>query len=107
MDEAPQQFAIGRYRIIVICNSNLVVYFSASERQENNRTRLLTWKQGSGFKSRLISEDPNSDLETVRTIGAEEFAIAQLQRLLEETTNEMPDQILNQISGILRGHPSG
>jgi hypothetical protein len=102
MSEQIDQFILGKFTVNVVHEGEKVTYFSATEKPDTTRTRLLTWKQGVGFKTRLVTEDPQSDLETVVPIEASEFPDVELLRLLREPPAELSTELAGQIIAALR-----
>lgn len=78
------QVRLGNYVIDVAHEDDRVTFFSVAEKPAPNRTHFLMWKLGGGFTTRLVKEDPRSDLEIVKPLSPEEFPWADVLRLIHE-----------------------
>lgn len=85
MNGKVEKFQLGKYAFNVECEDNHLAYFSVTEVPELNKSRILMWRRGLGFKARIVIYDSRSNYERVKPLEPGVFPDADVLRLLRES----------------------
>lgn len=103
MSQQVRQLRLGNYAMIVFHERAEITYFSAWEQSGAGKTPILMWKRDAGFRTRLVMDDPASDLEIGKPLNHADFPINELLSLLREKPEGLSRELLAQLIDLIAG----